>query len=55
MERNLICSQCGQKVEQLFDVVGLGRDICEGCKDDFIDDHPNMEELIAEAEYREDR
>lgn len=49
------CSQCGQETDQLFDVVGFARDVCEGCMEDFRKDHPDMEELVAHAEYLEDR
>lgn len=35
----------------------FGARLCPSCKSDFLEDHPEFkfEELVAEAEYREER
>jgi len=52
------CDSCGQyfcpDCDDTLDVVD-GIWMCEGCKKDYRIDHPDWEELVAEAEYREYR
>ena len=45
------CESC---VDGVGDFVIDGRRICESCAADYLMDHPDTEELIAEAEYRRD-
>lgn len=48
------CEQCGEETEDLTMVDGLR--MCDGCRWDYLDMHPNMEDAVASVEYRmEDR
>lgn len=52
-----VCAMCGGTAEmdgEGFEEVD-GDKMCPRCKRDYRKDHPDMEELIAEAECREDR
>lgn len=52
-----VCAMCGETAEvdgEGFETVD-GDKMCPGCKQDYRKDHPDMEEKVAEAEYREDR
>ena len=52
------CASCGVCLDEAdgdFPVGIVGLTICNICAADYRKDHPSLEDLIAEAEYREER
>lgn len=48
-----VCPECGEKDSEIWMVDGIM--MCGQCRKYYRIDHPDLEEFVAEAEYREDR